>query len=483
MKILSKTSDGLKRCYNVLIEAGELDQERNKKLQEVAKSMKLDGFRPGKVPLHIAKRVYGDSVEAEAKKSATESAVKKVLADENLAISFNYTTDVVKEDENGIEFTLKFELIPSFEIKDWSDIKLTKYVTEVTDDEVNDSLNKIRERYRNWVLDEDAEKVAEGHKVSVDLTVLSKLKKLKNETASDLEVVIGDESLVDDFWKNLIGAKLGDSVEFDITYPENFQDKNLAGKTVHYSALIKKIFKDKGFELNDDFAKALGFENLEKAKEWTRNRSETNYGHTAHDIMKRQLLDEMSKQYDFNIPGNMLELEKNEVVKQIKSEAERLKKEFTPEIEKECEKIATERVRLGFVIAEIAKREKITVSRNEVASAVKNVAMMYPGHEKAIAEMYYKRPGAINAVVGPLLEDKVVNFILEKMTPTERKCSVKELIEIDEEPFEFFVDKETTKDKKETKADSDTEEKPAKKKATKTKTVDTAEKKSSEKNN
>jgi len=440
MKVLSRTSDGLKRCYNVLITLEEVERVKMGKLQEIAKKVKMDGFRPGKVPLNIVDRLYGESVVAESKQTAIDNTARKILSDEKLSISFNYVTNIVKEDKKGIEFEMKFELIPSFELYDFSKIELVKYAAEVPEEETVKILEDIRKSAKNWKEDTKAKKVAEGQKITIDLNMLSKVKKHKNDKIENLEIVVGDETLVDDFWKHLMGAKINDTVEFDINYPENFSDHALAGKKIHYSAVIKKIFKAEEFKMDDEFAKSIGYENLEKAKTWAKSRAVAKYDYISKDIMKRDLLDKITEMYDFDVPSNMIEAEEKEVVKQIKLEAERLKKEFTPEIEKECHDIAIKRVRLGFVIAEIAKREKIRVSRNEVVQAIRNIAMMYPGQEKSIFDMYYNRPEAASAIIGPVLESKVVDYLLGEISKKEKKCSIEELIAIDEEPFDFFKD-------------------------------------------
>ncbi len=482
MKVLSRTSDGLKRCYNVLITLKEVEQVEEIKLREVAKKMKIDGFRPGKVPVNVARRLYGDSIASEAKQTTIDNTARKILSDEKLSISFNYVTNIIKEDKDGIEFEMKFELIPSFELYDFSKIELVKHTADISDKEIAIFLENIRKFSKNWKEDSKAKKVAEGHKIEIDLNMLSKIKKHKNEKIENLEIVIGDDTLVDDFWKHLVGAKINDTVEFDINYPENFSDHALAGKKIHYSATIKKIFKAEEFKMDDEFAKTIGYEDLEKARAWAKSRVIAKYDHISKDIMKRDLLDRITEMYDFEVPSNMIDAEEKEVAKQIKIEAARLNKEFTPEIEKECREIAIKRVRLGFVVAEIAKREKINVSRNEVVQAIRNIAMMYPGQEKAIFDMYYNRPEAASAIIGPVLESKVVNYLLDKITPEEKKCSIEELIAIDEEPFDFFKDGADKKSKKKVSAkkaekdssakndESETEKAPAKKKAVTKKT-------------
>ncbi|MDR1983022.1 MAG: trigger factor [Holosporaceae bacterium] len=455
MKVLSRTSDGLGRCYNILISPGELDAAMTTKLHETAKKVRLDGFRPGKVPLEIVKRMHGDSLVAESKKQAITNISKKILDDEKLVISFSYITDIVKDDENGLEFTLKFEIVPTFELKDVSGIEIKKYVAEIADKEIDEILETVRKDHKKWVENKDVKKIKEGQKVIVDLVLRTASKKLKNNKISDLEIVIGDKTLLEDFWKHLIGAKIAETREFSVTYPTDIADKALAGKTVEYEATVKKILDSTGYNMDDEFAKSIGHENLEKAREWAKSRAISKYDYMTKDIMRRDLLDKIAEMYDFDVPQNMLRIEYNGITRQIKEEAQKLGKEFSPAIQEECNKIAQKRIRLGFVITSMAKKEKITVSRNEIFQSIKNIATMHPGREKAIWETY-TRDDSIQAIIGPILEVKIVNFLLDKIKVTEEKCSVSKLVSIDEEPFEFFKDDKSIPQSKKSSAKSKT---------------------------
>ncbi len=465
MEVLNRTSDGLKRCYNVLIQPKELEQALEVKLQETAKKVRLDGFRPGKVPVDVVKRMYGEALQEEAKKTAITNAANKIIKDEKLAISFNYATNIEKDDKKGLEFSMKFELIPSFELKPVDKIELTKHVAEVTDKEVSDILEEIRKEQKKWVKDEKAKKVAEGHKVTIDMSLVANNQQHKKNPVKELDIVIGDKTLVDDFWKHLIGAKIDETKEFDIVYPHNFGDKSLSGKKLTYKATVKQIFKAEEFKLDDEFAKALGYENLEKMRVWAKSGAIKKYDLLTKEILRRDLLEHISDMYDFDIPENMLKAEYPNVENQIAAEAKRLGKELTPAIKEECTKIAKSRVRLGFIVSEISKREKIVVTRNEIAQAIRNIAMMYPGHEKSIIDLYSRRD-TVQAVAGPILEGKVVDHLLQQMKIKEVKCSVKELVEIDEEPFEFFADVSATKSKKAAPKKKETAEKKPSEKAT-----------------
>ncbi|MDR1560968.1 MAG: trigger factor, partial [Holosporaceae bacterium] len=270
MKIVDKTSESLKRSYNIFVSREELDASVDDLLQEKAKKARLDGFRPGKVPLDIIRRMYGESASLESKKTSITRAAKKVLQDENLAVSINYTTDIVKEDENGLEFVMKFEVIPEFKLKDISKLEVEKLIPEIDEKEADGLLEAIRKEHKNWQEDKLAKKVEKEQKIIIDLYCLQNEKNKKDRKISDLEIIVGESDLVDDFSKHFLGAKISETREFSINYPTNFKDKALAGKNIKHKAIVKKILKATEYELDNSFAKSLGYGDINKAKEWAK---------------------------------------------------------------------------------------------------------------------------------------------------------------------------------------------------------------------
>ncbi|MDR0631647.1 MAG: trigger factor [Holosporaceae bacterium] len=462
MEILNKTADGLKRRYNVLIPKVELDAAVTEKLQETAKKVRLDGFRPGKAPLDVIRRMYGDSLVDEAKKKAITDSSKKIIKDEGVSVSFAYITDIVKEDENGLEFLLKFEALPSFELKDVSSIEITKYIAEIGDEKVTDVLEAIRKEHKKWI--ESDKNAEEGQKIVVDLCLRAPDKKLQKGEIKDLEIIMGDATLVDNFWKHFIGAKVGRIKEFSIAYPTNFSEKTFAGKTVEYKAVIKKIFDPAEHKIDDEFAKSMGYENLEQAREWAKARLVSKYDHLSKDVMSRDLLDKITDMYDFDIPQNIVDIENSVISKRITEEAQKLGVEFSSHVQSECLKISERRVRLGLVIAEIAKREKISATQNEISQYINRIALLHPGQEKAVWKTY-TRSENLQAVISPILERKVTEFLLNKVKIQEKKCSIEELVALDEETFDFFKDAPKSEPKKLAKGNTDEKTKPAKKKS------------------
>lgn len=462
MKILDRASDGLKRSYTVLVSPQEIEDAFVAKLKERAAKTKMAGFRPGKVPVEVVRRMYGEAMRAEAVKSLLSDTSNKIIKGDKLSVSFDFSTKVLKEDEKGIEYSLKFEILPKIDIKDISSFEITKHVAEITDKEINAIFDGIRENHKNWIEESEKANAKDGNKVSVDLLAKIKLKNRKNNIANNVDIVIGDQNVMDAFWKPLIGKKVGDVVDFTVSYPKDLKDKNLAGKKVEYSATVKKISKATEYELDDTFAKSLGYDDFSKLHAWAKARAASQYEQMSKGIMKRDLLEKMADLYDFSIPDNMLDIEFAEVKRQIEVEAKKLDKEMTNKVEEECRKIAASRVRLGFVVAEVAKQQKINVTKEEIGAEIRNIASLYPGHEKAIWDIY-SHGAALNALVGPILEEKVVNFLFGIVKTKEKKCSVKELVDLDEETFDFFKESDENQSKSKKTAKKDTaEEKPVK---------------------
>lgn len=460
MEVLNKTSDSLKRCYNVLISTREIEDAVDAKLKDTAKGVKVNGFRQGKAPVDIVKRLYGNSVRPEAISDLINNLSKKIIDDEHLQIAVNYTNAIVKEDEKGIEFTLKFEVMPEVIEPDYSKFELVKHVAEITDKEINEILDTVRNAHKNWIDESDSISAKKGHKVIVDLVLKRGQKGKKNRVIKNLELIIGDENLLQDVWKPFEGTKVGDVKEFIVNYPANIEDKSLAGRSLEYSGTVRKIQRVEDFKNDDNFAKSLGYKKFEELHAWAVSRCTAKYEQMTNDVLKRDLLEKISSLCNFEVPEKLFNIEYTEVERQVKAEAKTLGHEITQKVIDGCKSIATDRVRLGFVISAVAKREKITVSNQEIAQAIRNLAQLYPGHERQIWDMY-SHSETVNVIIGPILENKVVEHLLGIVKVKEEKCSVAELVAFDEEEFEFFKETEEVKKERKTEAKvNNKEEKP-----------------------
>lgn len=451
MEVLNRTSEGLEKCYNVLIQPKELEDALDSKLKETAKKVRLDGFRPGKVPVSIVKRMYGDAVAAESKEEAINDTARNIIREENLVLATRCTTSFVKEDENGLEFSMKFEVMPTFELKPYEGLEIVKHVTDATEEEIKKVINDLRERNADWIDDPELTEVSENCQVTLDMVVHMDTNPEKN-TMKDIVIVINDRNKSQDLEQKLIGAKVGETREFSISIPDEI--KQGAETTMFYTATIKGLKKQKLIESDEELAKVAKFENVDKMNEWAMNIVKNEYDNISAGLMHRDVLEKLSTMYDFDVPNSLVDIEEKEVVQQIEKEAERLGKEFTPHIKDECRKLAAQRVRLGMIIAEIAKKENISITNQEMSVAIRQLAMMYPGIQKEIQHNEY----LLRSIAAPILEKKVVNHLIDQAKTTEAKCTRDELIALDEEEFDFFKE---TDGKAKTEA-TETESKPKK---------------------
>ncbi|MDR1334968.1 MAG: trigger factor, partial [Holosporaceae bacterium] len=299
MEIISKTNDGLRWRYNISISCDEVNVAVMAALVEKAKTVKLDGFRPGKAPVDVVRRLYGDTVKQKAIDDLVTETADFIIGNEQLNICFNYFTDVLKNDESGVEFALEFDLMPEVELKDFSSLELTKYQVDVSDEEANTILENIKSARKKWTEADPQQEIQLGYKVSIGLEVKQQRhKKGKNDTIQSMDIVVGEHDSIHDFWQPLVGAKLHDVREFVTSYPVNDAANISKNKDIACVATVRKVMIGSDYSMDDEFAQSIGFDNLSKAKEWAYSSAEEKYKTIAREIMHRQLLEKLSDMYD-----------------------------------------------------------------------------------------------------------------------------------------------------------------------------------------
>lgn len=465
MEIFNRVVNGINGVYSVRISRDDLNTIEEEHLKELAKDVKLHGFRPGKVPPKIVKSMYGAAVTSQAKKTSLDRLLQFIMKQENIDKVIGYSTKVQKDDENGIECECTLVTAPVFEVKDMSGMKLEKVVYKVSDDDAREILDKARERETRWIEDPAHTTAKEGDKVVAHFEMKDK-NQLKNAADAlnqqDIELIMGDKDLVDEIWKHFIDSKVGDVCEFTVHYPKNMRDKKLSDKAIDYRAEVKQIFVPSKYELDDEFARHLGYENLEAAVNAVKDGEQKRYDRISRGILERNLLEEIGKQYEMELPQSMLDVEFKEIKRAMMVELERLKKKYSDKVEEGCKKLAQERVKIGFVVSKIADQNKITITKDEFARCLRSIAMMNPGSEKLVYETYSK-PENSAAVVGTLLESKVLGFLVDQFEKNEQVLekiiSAKKLQDLDEEMFDFIAEAENIEAGENAKSDDASEEK------------------------
>ena len=440
MKATELKSESLKKEYSVVIPAADFEKEVDAKINQIAKTTKIPGFRPGKAPKEMLKQKYRASVLGEVLDETVRNATEEVIKSNKLNPVMMPNIKVTKfEDGKDIEFTLTVELMPEIKIGDLSAIKLEKLMAEVPAEEVEKALNYIAQSRRETVKVEEDRAAAKGDTVVIDFTGSIDGVEFQGGKGNNYPLELGSNSFIPGFEDQLIGKKAGDKVDVNVTFPENYHAKDLAGKASVFAVEIKELRAAKEVEINDEFAKSLGEESLDKLKAAIAERIKGDYEAASKMKLKRQLLDNLDNEYKFDVPAGLVDAEYKSIVDQYEQakkynqldESEKNKSE--EELLAEYKDIAVRRVKLGLLLSEIGKDAKVTITPDDINKAIMNEAKKYPGQEKAVFDYYLKNKQAIEALKAPVFEEKIVDYVIGKSNVSEKIVSIEELYSFDED--------------------------------------------------
>lgn len=439
MNIKEVKSEGLSREYDVTISASDFSAAVEKKLKEIAKTVSMAGFRAGKVPFAMVKQKYYGNAMSETLDDMLRDGVNEVLKEKNLRPVFTPDVDLKKfEDGKDIEFKVSMEVMPEIKLKDFSQVKVEKVVADVADEEVNKALEYMANSRRDSVKVEEDRATVKGDIAVIDFVGSIDGVEFAGGKGEAYPLEIGSNSFIPGYEDQLIGKKSGEVVNVKATFPENYHAKDLAGKEALFVTTIKEIRTVKKAEINDDFAKSMGEENLDKLKETIKSRIAQDYEGASKMKLKRVLLDALDKAYSFDVPAKLVDMEYESIVKQYENakknnqldEDEKSKKE--EDLLKEYKDIAVRRVKLGLLLAEVGNEAKVTVNQEDVNKAIMAEAQHYPMQAKAIFDFYLKNKEAIERLRTQVYEEKVIDYVLSKAAITEKKVSVEELYNFEE---------------------------------------------------
>lgn len=439
MQITQTKNEALKREFSVTLSPDEIDVKINEKLQEIGKTVNMPGFRPGKVPLALLKSKYGKAVMGEVLESAVNDSTLKAINENNLRPAMRPKIEVKTFDEKkGLEYTMAIELLPEIKIADLSKLKLEKLTAKPDPKAVKETLERIANSNKTSEKIEEKRAVKKGEIVVIDFAGTVNGVPFPGMQGNDFALELGSKNFIDGFEDQLIGAKAGDHVTVKVTFPKEYGQEQLRGVDAVFEVDVKELRKPVPPVLNDELAKTLGFESLAKVEEAIEKQMQTEYDQVARMNVKRNLLDALDSAHEFDVPAGMVEAEFHGIWQQLKGQAhaedphhvhgpECNHDEGTPEEKEEYQGIAERRVKLGLVLAEIGRINKIEVTNAELQQAVISEARRYPGKERQVFEFYQKNPNALEGLKAPVYEDKVVDFVLERSTIEERQVSIEDL--------------------------------------------------------
>ncbi len=444
MQVTETLSDGLKRAFTVVLPAADIEGKRNSKLTEMGRTMRLPGFRPGRVPMPVMKQRFGTAVMAEVLEETVDAATRQVLAERNLRPAMQpRVTPVNIEGVMGkgsladLEFTMELELLPDFAVPDLTGLMLTRLRTEVAEDTIETALTELATRQRKFEDVEEARPAVAGDWLKVDFVGSRDGEAFAGGEAHDIDIEVAGQGFIPGFAEQLEGLSAGEQRTIEVTFPEDYPATHLAGKPAQFAITAKALRRAVLPTIDDDLATNLGFENLADMREAVRGRTQREYDQLSRLRLKRGLLDHLAKLAQFDTPQTMVDAEFGQIWQRIESdrasgqldEEDREKDEET--LKREYRAIAERRVRLGLLLAEIGRQRGITVTNEELNRALRMEASRYPGQEAQVIEFFRKNPNAIEGIRGPIFEEKVVDYVIEMAKVEDRVVS---LTELQEEP-------------------------------------------------
>ena len=449
MQVTETTTEGLKREFRVVVAASDLSTRVNDRLTEMKDRVKINGFRPGKVPVAHLKKVYGRAVTAETIEQMVRETNAKIVTDHGLKLAtdpkITMTEDKAEiesviEGKTDLAYTVALEVVPKITLADFKSLKLEKLTTTVSDEDISDALQKVADQNRPYAAKAEGGKAESGDRVTISFTGTIDGVPFEGGTGEDVPVTIGSNTFLPGFEDQLIGIAAGESRTVNVTFPANYGSEQLAGKAAAFAVTAKTVESPGTVTIDDAFATSLGLESLEKLREAIKARIAQEYAGASRQKLKRALLDQLDALHKFEAPPTLVEEEFknvwNTVVADLKAQNRTFEDEGTTEEKASAEYrgIADRRVRLGLVLAEIGEKNNIKVADEEMARGLAERARQFPGQEKEVWDFYTKNPNALATVRAPIFEEKVVDFLVELAEVTEKPVTKEELYKEDEAP-------------------------------------------------
>lgn len=442
MQVTETLSEGLKRGFTIVVPAADIEQRRVARLTDLGRTLRLPGFRPGKVPLPVVRQRYGNAVTAEVLEESVSRATQQVLSERGLRPATQPKVDLVSQDlglgtATDLEFNVELELLPEIVLPDFAAISLTRLKSEAADDTVDKALADIGARSRAFedITPEELgdRGVAKGEALVLNYTGRIDGVEFAGGSASDVPVEVGGDGFIPGFTEQIEGMRPGETRVIDVTFPDPYTSAELAGKAAQFEIAGKKIQRIVPTPLDDAFAQKLGLTSLDELRRNVMRRIQSEYDQLARLRLKRELLDRLADLVSFAVPPSMVETEFSQIWQRLEADRKEGRQDDDDKdkddetLKTEYRLIAERRVRLGLLLAEIGQTNNVTVSPDEMMRAMQTEASRYPGQEAAVIEFFRKNPRSADGLRGPIFEDKVIDFVLELAQTTEQVVTPEDL--------------------------------------------------------
>jgi len=459
MKVTKESKKGLKTNLKVFMSKKEVDEKISTRLEEISKTINLKGFRPGKVPVDVLKKQYGKAIYGEVLDKILKESSTQAIQDNKIRVAGQPKIDLKSFGEDkDLEYVIQIDELPKIKVKAIEELKITNYHIKISDEEIDKKIKEIAKNQNNFVDKKDNETSQNGDLVIFDYEATVDEKTFEGGNGKNTQVILGKDLFIKNFDKQLIGVKKNQEKIVEVNLPENFPNKEYSNKKAKFNCKIINIRKPTEVKINDEFAKSLGAKDLNDLKIAVGKQTKDQYKNTLDSITKKEILDQLDKFKEIDIPENLIEQEVAILSQEMKEE-EKIKNKT------EHEKQAKKRIKVGLILNEFGEQNNLKVSDQEVQGEIQKQIRMMPGQEKQVMEYFQKNPSAASQLKGSLYEDKIISLIKEKAKSINKTVTREEA-----EKIILGKVKDSKKEESETKKTS-SKEKTIKKKAQKAKKV------------
>ncbi len=435
MQTVETLNEGLKRAYTLKITAKDIDARVDAEVKKVAPTIRMPGFRPGKVPANLVRKMHGEALTQDALNTTIQEGVQKIIADNRLrpAMQPSVSLDGEFAAGQGAEVKVELEVLPDVPAPSIEGLKLERLTIATDESAIDEQLKQIAGQQKAWEDAKPTYKAKQGDQVVMDFVGKADGVAFEGGTGEDMAVEIGSGRLIPGFEDQIVGVKAGDEKQINVNFPEDYGVDTLAGKPATFDLVIKSVKTAGESKIDDDFAKTLGLESLEQLRGILKGQIENETGGLTRTYMKRKLLDQLAAGHDFPVPPSMVEAEFQQIWAQLEHEASHEEDPEAAKAEIESEKgdyyaIAERRVRLGLLLSEIGQANGVDVTQAEMNRLIAQAAQQYrPEDQQRFFQYIQQEPMAAAQLRAPLYEDKVVDFLFEKAEITDREVTREEL--------------------------------------------------------
>ncbi len=433
MQVTETLNEGLKRGYNIVVSAAELDEKVNEKLTEAQPEVEMKGFRKGKVPMALLKKQFGQRLLGEAMQESIDGAMNKHFEDSGERPALQPEVKMANEDwkeGDDVHVEMSYEALPAIPEVDLKSVELEKLVVKADDAAIEEALNNLAETAQDFKARRKGSKAKDGDQVVIDFVGKVDGEEFEGGSAEDYPLVLGSNSFIPGFEEQLVGVKAEEEKDVNVTFPEEYGAEHLAGKEAVFTCTVKEVKEPVAAEVNDELATKFGAEDLEALKGQISERLEAEYAGASRAVMKRALLDVLDEKVSFDLPPSLVEAEAKQIAHQLWHEE-------NPEVEghdhgeieptDEHNKLAERRVRLGLLLAELGQKAEVEVTDAEMTQAIMNQARQYPGQERQFFEFVQQNAQMQQQLRAPIFEDKVIDYIVELAQVADKEVSKDDL--------------------------------------------------------